>query len=74
MSWQIDYYLHCDLCENTTHMDGKNISEALKTARAQGWYVNGKHATCDKCLLTHRIAKNLQKSVLRELKSKQVQP
>lgn len=68
--WQIDYWLRCDLCESVTHMDGANLSQAIKTARSKGWHVNGKHATCNVCIETHRIAVNFRNSVAREIIAK----
>lgn len=65
MTWQIDYFLKCDLCLNLEYMDGKTKSDALKTARGKGWYVNAKTSVCNLCLEKHKLAKNFQKSVRR---------
>jgi len=49
MTWQIDYFMLCDICQNLEHMDGRTKTQATKTAREKGWLVSSKQTICPKC-------------------------
>ena len=47
--WHADWFVHCDSCDNTEWMDGKNLRTAKITARKAGWSVSATKALCPKC-------------------------
>jgi uncharacterized protein YlaI len=49
MTWQTDYFMMCDICENLEHMDGRTKAQATKTAREKGWFVSATKTICPKC-------------------------
>ena len=49
MTWQVDYFMICDICQNVENMDGRTKAQATKTAREKGWFVSKKETHCPKC-------------------------
>lgn len=50
--WHADWFAHCDSCNNTEWMDGKNLQAAKITARNAGWFissVSSRLTLCPKC-------------------------